>query len=112
MSYDIWLEIDTRNGNVAEVDTCLNYTSNVSPMWREALTGTGFEFLGAMHGRRASECAPALRQAVANMKAAPEVYEAMNPANRWGNADGAREFLEKLADLCEKHPLMTVRISR
>lgn len=113
MSYDVHLEIDTGNGHKAEVGPdCLNYTSNVSPMWRKALTGTDFEFLGAIDGKRAGDCVISLRQAIANMKAFPEAYEAMNPPNGWGDADGAREFLERIADLCEMHPNCEVRVSR
>jgi hypothetical protein len=111
MSYDIWLETDTGNGSKVEVWDG-NYTSNVSPMWRKALTGTSFEFLGAMHGRRASECSPALRRAVKAMLDDPAPYEAMNPANKWGDATGAREFLESLATACEQHPATRVMISR
>src|SRR5438093_1169541 len=66
MSYDIHLEIDTGGGKMAEV-WWVNYTSNVSPMWRKALTGTAFESLGAMDGHLASECAPALRLAIKAM---------------------------------------------
>jgi hypothetical protein len=112
MSYDIYLEIDTGNGHKAEVGGDLNYTSNVSPMWRKAFTGTDFSFLGDIDGRRAGDCVTALRHAVAAMGGDPAAYEAMNPPNGWGDADGAREFLRKIADLCEQHPNCEVRVSR
>lgn len=111
MSYDVWLEIDTGNGSNAEVWEG-NYTSNVSLMWRKALAGTSFEFLGAMDGHLASDCAPALRQAIKAMLDDPAPYEAMNPANKWGDATGAREFLEGLAAACKQHPATRVRIWR
>jgi hypothetical protein len=111
VSYDIWLEIDAGNGNKTEVWGD-NYTSNVSPMWRKALAGTAFEFLGAMDGHLASDCAPALRQAAKAMLDDPAPYEAMNPANKWGNATGAREFLESLATACELYPAARMLISR
>jgi hypothetical protein len=112
MSYDIWLEIDTGNGQTAEVGPDMNYTSNVSPMWRKALEGTGFNGLAAMDGRRASDCEPALRTAVAAMDTDFEAYEAMSPHNKWGDAAGARSVLWALADWCEKHPNTTVRVHR
>lgn len=117
MSYDIWLEIDTGNGNVATVDNCLNYTSNVARMWHTAIQGAviggvQMEALYDLDELEAGTCAPALRHAIAAMLADPQTYAAMNPANGWGDAEGAREFLEKVADLCEAHPSMKVRISR
>jgi len=111
VSYDIWLEIDTGNGSKTEVWDS-NYTRNVSPMWRKELAGTSFEFLGAMDGHLASDCAPALRHAVKAMLDDPLTYEAMNPPNKWGDAVGAREFLESFATACEQHPATRVRISR
>lgn len=111
MSYDVWLEIDYGNGNKTEVGD-MNYTSNVSRMWRKALSGSDFDGLAAMDGQRATDCVVALRQAASNMAAFPEAYEAMNPANKWGNANGAREFLTSLAALCELHPTAHVRVSR
>lgn len=112
MSYDIYLEIDTGNGHKAEVGPdCLNYTSNVSPMWRKALTGSDFDSLAAMDGKRAGDCVKALRHAVAAMAADPATYVLMNPANGWGDADGARTFLETIAELCEMHPNCEVRVS-
>lgn len=112
MSYDIWLEKKTRAGKITMVGEETNYTSNVSPMWRKALDGTGFDGLGAMDGRLAADCEPALRTAVTAMDADFDAYEAMNPDNKWGNATGARSVLRDLAHQCKKHPKATVRISR
>lgn len=117
MSYGIWLEIDTGAGNMATVVDDMNYTSNVSKMWRKALEGATIgrfqvESLGDMDGITARLCVPALWHAVAAMNADPLTYQAMDPANGWGDWGGAREFLEKLAKACELHPNATVRISR
>jgi hypothetical protein len=112
MSYNIWLEIDTGGPEPAMIGPDINYTSNVSPMWRKALAGTGFDSLADMDGRTAAYCEPALRTAADAMAADPEAYAAMNPPNGWGSADGAREVLTRLAQACADHPKATVRISR
>lgn len=110
MSYTIWLDIDTGAPTPARVADSINYTSNVFPMWIKALEGTGFDGLDTMDGHLAGECLPALETAIAAMRANPAVYTAMNPPGGWGNADGARQFLGELADMCSAHPKATVRI--
>lgn len=68
-----------------------NYTSNTSRMWGHALGGD--VGLRDFDGAPAVEAAGPLRAAVERMRAAPEVYEAMNPANGWGDYAGAVCFL-------------------
>jgi hypothetical protein len=112
VSYDIHLEIDAGGPEPAQVGRDLNYTRNVSPMWRKALQGATIPTVADMHGRLASECLPALDHAIAAMLDDPPTYDAMNPPNGWGNADGARKFLEEIAGECRAHPKATIRVSR
>lgn len=46
------------------------------------------------------------------MKLDFEQFEELNPPNGWGDAHGARRFLEELADLCAAHPKATVMVWR
>lgn len=106
MSYDVSLTINTgiEEVNVAE---CGNYTSNVSPMWSEAL---GFP-LSKLCGMNASDAVPHLRKAIAAMEDEPNKYRAMNPENGWGNYEGALSYLRKMLIECVQHPLCKIYIS-
>ncbi|MGH3795966.1 MAG: hypothetical protein ACRDSP_13875 [Pseudonocardiaceae bacterium] len=84
-----------------------NMTSNVAPMWREA----GAD-LAEFDGRAAAEVLPVLRTAIAAMEDDPAVYEAMNPANGWGDYDSCLEFLRELVKDFTAHPKATVVVSR
>lgn len=108
MSYWIYLEIDTGGDEDWPVYE-RNCTSNVVPMWREALGGDG---LAAFHHAPASEAAGPLNTGVRRMEADPAKYRAMNPPNGWGNYEDALDVLRELRDACHTHPLTRIRISR
>jgi hypothetical protein len=112
VSYDVWLQIDTGGPRMAEVGQSINYTSNVRPMWDKALEGAAIPGVAEMHGRLASDCIDPLEGAIRRMRLDPWDFEAMNPPNGWGDAAGAREFLEVLLAMCEAHPRATVVVSR
>lgn len=111
MSYDVSLEIDTGAGKTFGCPV-FNYTSNVSAIWRLALRGTGFDGLGAMDGRRAGDCLPAITTAISNMEINRSTYEEMQPANGWGNAAGALDALQILRRYCSDHPGTIIRIDK
>lgn len=106
MSYDGWIRIETAEGErgwegheVAEIG---NYTSNVSPMWRWALSlalekDTG---LGDLDGWSCSDAAPVLSAAAVAMQTNAARMQAMEPANGWGNHNGAQLYLERAAEVC------------
>lgn len=105
MSYDVYLQ------SSPDVDDELywrNYTSNVSPMWSHALGRP----LGDFDGAPASEAAGPLDSAVQRMEARPEFYAQWNPENKWGDVEGATDFLRGLRDACHEVPTATVRVSR
>ncbi|MEV7014073.1 hypothetical protein [Streptosporangium sp. NPDC051022] len=110
MSYDIWLEIDTGapEDELPMVVEIGNYTSNVWPMWMEALNGVR---LAEFHRAPCSEAAGPLAEAVTRMEATPAIYQAMNPENGWGNYEGALAYLRRLAEACAKHPKCRIYIS-
>lgn len=102
MSYDVSLWVPQ------EVDVLdWNYTSNCSPMWREA----GAD-LAEFHGKTARECLPFVYRAIAKMKAEPEKYDAMNPPNGWGSRESLVEALEGMAMVLEQHPDGKITVSR
>lgn len=111
MSYDIHLYINVNTGGQEPFTACPadigNYTSNVAPMWTEALGHR----LADLNEQNAGNSLPALQRAVADMKADPAKYEAMNPRNGWGNYEGALDYLRNLRDACAVYPNATISIS-
>lgn len=111
MSYDISLHVQIDTGGPEPIDYCVddigNYTSNVAAMWNDALGHR----LADLHGRKASDCSDALKQAVTDMRQRPGHYRAMNPSNGWGDYDGALEYLSELHLACLAHPNAEIRIS-
>ena len=106
MSYDIYLSIDTGGEDAAIVAEVGNYTSNCSPMWNKALGSS----LRNLNGRNAGKSLPLLIKAVAHMRANPDEYMPLNPANGWGDYESATDYLDKLRRLCEEHPKTTIVI--
>lgn len=74
-------------------------------MWCEA----GID-LGACHGRDAGGCAEGLEAAIANLKANPAKFEAMNPPNGCGSYETLIPALEKLLAIWLAHPNATVAV--
>jgi hypothetical protein len=108
MSYDVYLQIDTGAGEPVTAVEIGNYTSNVFPMWVEALNGVSLrEFSGAP----CTEAAGPLADGVKRMEADPEKYREMNPPNGWGDYEGALKYLRTLAEACAEHPKCTIYVS-
>jgi hypothetical protein len=107
MSYDIWLEIDTGGEYAAQLTEAWNPTYNLAPMFTEAL-GDSIRTLDA---KNAGSVTAQIQRAIADLKARPEHYDAMAPANGWGSRDGAITVLGWIADACVAHPKATIRVS-
>lgn len=107
VSYDIWLEVDTGGPEPASVGESWNYTSNCVGMWCAA----GID-LGECHGRDAGGCAEGLEAAIATLKAEPDRFRAMNPANGWGSYETLVPALEELLATWTAHPKATVHVWR
>ena len=106
MSYDVWLEIDTGGDCSAAVTERRNPTCNYAAMFHEAL-GCPFRNLD---GWVAEEVVEWLHNAISDMKARPEAYQALeNP--EWGSYGGGIDVLETLVAECERHPKATVRVT-
>jgi hypothetical protein len=112
MGLDIWLVADTtcphcKRGSSDESVYSGNYTNNVVPMRK--LAGV-YEALYRSDGKRAEEILPQLETGFRAWKQAPEAYEALAPANGWGNAAGALEFLTSFINACRRYPSAVVRV--
>lgn len=110
MSYDVRLEIDTGGEYPASVTEWRSPTYNLAPMFRWALDrdkdGDG---LRGLDGRTAQYAIGKLRAAVEDMEDNPATYKAMNPANGWGDYDGALAFMREFLADCIAHPKASVR---
>lgn len=107
MSYYVSLItfIDSETEHIEYED---NYTYNVYPMFRMAFGhNTGLYKLNGLIGE---EAALELEQAINKMESSPKEYRQMNPANGWGNYEGAITFLENLKIACRLHPESTVYV--
>jgi hypothetical protein len=111
VSYDIWLEADLGGPEPAKVGNLhWNYTSNVAPMWREAMPAS--DGLAGLDGMTCSDAAGHLEAGIARMEADPDAYRAMNPANGWGDFDSQLERLRGLLAECRAYPQAKVAIWR
>ncbi|MFD8577363.1 hypothetical protein ACFV1H_18770 [Streptomyces virginiae] len=110
MSYDISLYLSVDTGGPEPLEVCVasigNYTVNVARMWTDALGHS----LGDLKDANAGDSLPALTAAVDRLIANPEHYRAMEPANGWGDYDGALAYLRALRDACLVHPKADIRI--
>lgn len=100
MSYNIWLEADLGGPKLIALEFLVwKYTSNCSPMWREA----GAD-LQAFHGRPAGECAPILADALTVLRDDPVRFTTLNPSNGWGSYESLVPELERLLDAFRQAP--------
>ncbi len=107
MSYDVSLTINTGGEYPATVTEVGNITWNLSPMFQAAMGCA----LRDLNGRFASEVVDVVEAGVRDMDEQPSYYTALNPENKWGNSEIARDFLARLAEACRKHPNATVEVS-
>jgi hypothetical protein len=113
VSHDVWMEIDTGGPAPAFVADIGNYTRNVSPMWRKAMShAAGREmWIDDTEGMTGEEALPLFTAALGHMILHPSEYEPMNPPNGWGDYEGAKRFVKKCATACEEHPKARLRWS-
>lgn len=98
MSYDFSVRIPAGNKDAYVGD--MNYTYNVSGMFRKALGCS----VRDLEKKQLGEHRDRLRKACADMAAHPEDYEAMNPPNGWGDAEGAAHVLRTILQWSIDYP--------
>ena len=112
MSHDAWLTVNTGTVEV-QVAEIGNYTRNVSPMWRKAMTAATGRLMAIQDtdGWLAEDAAPVFTRAAEHMAENPNEYLPLNPPNGWGNYSGALDYMRTCAEVCRQHPNATVRWS-
>lgn len=73
----------------------INYTFNVSPMFRLALGGDGIKQLNDLSR---NECIELLQDGIKHMEQNPQIYKKLNPENGWGDYEGALDVLVKILE--------------
>ena len=86
-----------------------NATHNLTPMWREACV---YDALYMSDGRPAWSQIATLMLGVLTMIVYPDTFKALEPANGWGNYEGALEFLQNVCQACVSNPEAIIHISK
>lgn len=85
-----------------------NYTSNIWRIWDAASGGGG---LTDLSGLTAAAAAAIIERVLAGLRADPERYRALEPANKWGSLDTFVPWLERLLEVCREHPRARVHVN-
>lgn len=75
-------------------------TYNLSDMWEAA----GVPFDDGIEGQTAGSILPRLEASLAELKAHPAKYKAMNPPNGWGDYEGLVEVVESAILAAKQFP--------
>jgi len=84
-------------------------TYNLAPLWREAFDDE--RGIRMLNGAVASSATHVLRLGIERMLAQPERYRKLEPANGWGDYEGAVDVLQRLLTKCQAYPKATVVIA-
>jgi hypothetical protein len=107
MSWDFYMDVDVGGPEPLSVQDGINYTTNVSGMYKAAMGGGGIRQLAGKTGR---ECLAILRLAILAMEDDPAKYKSMNPSNGWGDSESAIGLLRELSAWCVEAPRAVMRI--
>ncbi|WP_395443608.1 hypothetical protein [Caulobacter sp. UC70_42] len=108
MSYDVYLDIDAGGPEPVTLSILeANMTWNLRPMFAEVNNGDGPQ---EWDGKLARDVAEILVKTLDAFNREPAKFRAMNPANGWGDFDGARQFAMTVLDACHAAPNATVRV--
>lgn len=109
MSYDVSLhgpkDCNCDCCRVRRADFDANYTSNCGAMFIKA----GLP-IRELDGMLAADALPRLNAAIAAMTADKPGYEKLNPANGWGDYEGALAFFREIRNGCEAAPMGRLRV--
>jgi hypothetical protein len=110
MSLDIYLniEVDTGGDSPRTIEIfSRNITHNVAPMWRKAGV---WRALYESEGMLAGDLVECLEKGVTDMAVHRDEYEMLNPANGWGDYQGALDFLTEFTAECRSNPKAIVHV--
>lgn len=106
MSWGVDIEIDHADGYTTSVEVVDGHTYNLTAMWAKAGV---FDRSSDLQGRNAGQLAPILSAAVIHAIRHRVEYEALAPANGWGDYEGFLEILIRFCELTWAHPTGTLR---
>lgn len=92
-----------------ELDSLLNCTHNLTPMWEKAGI---YDSLYNSDNCVAKDIVYSLEAGLKAMEDSPEEYKKLNPSNGWGSYEGAIRFLKNVLHECKKRPLAIIRVSK
>lgn len=101
MSHDGWISLPIPGSDDEHTLADLgDYTSNIAPMWAYALSLVCESpmRLSDTEGWTCEKAAPILAKAVAVMEAEPDRMRQWEPANGWGDYEGALKYLRTVAE--------------
>lgn len=108
MSYDFCMTIDTGGEEPATVESGLNITYNVAPMFVRAFKfNNGIHLVNGIKGKDASNL---ISLAIGEMERDADAYVEMEPKNKWGTYRGALSLLQNLLEWCKRHPKAKLEI--
>lgn len=109
MSYDVSFKAKLEGADqwVYVGDEWINFTSNTASMIK-AVCGS---YPSQWNGKRCSEMYPVLMQGASLLTINPKKYKPLEASNGWGTVDQTRDFLEKVADNCDRFPAAVLEVS-
>lgn len=107
MSFGLDILTTDVDGNEHWIDVVDGHTYNLTPMWCKALP-----FIYStmdLDGRSCSSLIPELDAGLLDATKNAAAYEALNPANGWGDYEGFYRIFAKFVRLCNQYPSGVVR---
>ena len=106
MSYDVHLEADLGAGFIRVGYLDSNMTWNIAPIVQRACGTSPSQW----DGMTAGDVAKIAATVAGEIERDPATYEALNPANGWGSADGCLKWMREICDACRTAPNAIFRV--
>jgi hypothetical protein len=87
-----------------------NITHNLNKMAEEASIYEHLWHPERLNITKAFQLIPALREGLTKLKADPDKYKRLNPANGWGDYEGLVKFVSCYLEACIDNPDATVEV--
>jgi len=101
MSFGLDVRVDHPDGYSSMFEVVDGHTYNLAPMWCKAL---GINSTSDLGGMKCADLSEGLKTALVDIARNRREYEALNPANGWGDYDGFREIFTRFAFTVWEHP--------
>ncbi len=84
----------------------INHTSNTATMIKEVCGSYPSEW----NGKKCVDMYPVLMQGISLLNLHPQRYRQFEPDNKWGSVESTMDFLQKIADTCDKYPTAVLEV--